>query len=379
MSDLKPSTKFHIGDLVRVKHGVADIDYPDIPMGGWVGRISEVGGGSCLIRWSTETLENVHPVYRNRCERDGGDFRQYWVNVTDLEPAPIEPLEMEQPTAIVTRPLSPDNQQDRICVVFGLTSDDLLPCHSEATELTYLYYLKRNLTFPFPARCFDPIENRKRDVTVTGFCDDLPLEDGFRVVCEVLDGGKKGRMPLSKLEVEPGNPNYQMVDDYIAWLSIPPRRGRRKSPTTTIGRRLGRGRWRASVESTHRRRQMAKCKPKNWIEGRWFIESMTEWDRDYIDEEVRGYFEFDTKDSGDFQFAYVQGQIDYRLGERDGKTAVEFSWDGHAEMDAAQGRGWLVQEGDKLKGMFYFHDSDESGIVLKREPEKKRPSPRKRK
>jgi hypothetical protein len=114
---------------------------------------------------------------------------------------------------------------------------------------------------------------------------------------------------------------------------------------------------------------MAESKPKNWVAGRWLIESMTEWDRDFIDEEVRGYFEFDAKDSGDFQFGYVQGQIDYRLGERDGKPTVEFSWDGHDEMEAEQGRGWLVLDGDELKGMFYIHLGDESGIVLKRAKE----------
>lgn len=65
----------------------------------------------------------------------------------------------------------------------------------------------------------------------------------------------------------------------------------------------------------------------------------------------------------------MQGQIDYHLGERDGKPAVEFSWDGNDEMDPAQGRGWLVLEGDALKGMFYFHLGDESGIVLKRAKE----------
>ena len=36
-----------------------------------------------------------------------------------------------------------------------------------------------------------------------------------------------------------------------------------------------------------------------------------------------------------------------------------------------RGRGWLVLEGDELKGMVYTHFGDESGIVLKREPEKK--------
>ena len=84
---------------------------------------------------------------------------------------------------------------------------------------------------------------------------------------------------------------------------------------------------------------MGKAKPKNWAVGRWLIESMDQWDRDFIDEEVRGYFEFDAKDSGDFQFGYVHGHIDYRLGERDGKPAVEFTWDGNDEMDPAQGRG----------------------------------------
>ena len=121
---------------------------------------------------------------------------------------------------------------------------------------------------------------------------------------------------------------------------------------------------------------MAKAKPKNWVTGRWLIESMDQWDRVFIDEVVRGCVEFDARGSGHFQFGYVQGQIDYRTGEKDGKPAVEFSWDGHDEMDPAQGRGWLVLEGDELKGMLYIHLGDESGIVLKREPEKK---PRKQK
>jgi hypothetical protein len=103
---------------------------------------------------------------------------------------------------------------------------------------------------------------------------------------------------------------------------------------------------------------------------------MDQWDRDYIDVEVRGYFEFDAKHSGDFHFGYVQGQIDYRLVERGGKPTVEFTWEGNDEMDPAEGRGWLVLDGDELKGMIFFHQGDESGIVLKREPEKK---PKKRK
>src|SRR5271165_5123292 len=122
MSEDKPSPHLRVGDLVRVKHGVVGVDYPDIPLGGWVGTVAEVEEGKYLIRWSIETLDNVHPIYLTRCERDDVDFETYWVNAEDLEPASSEPLNMEQPTAIVARPLSIDNQDDRICMVFGLTS-----------------------------------------------------------------------------------------------------------------------------------------------------------------------------------------------------------------------------------------------------------------
>ncbi len=54
------------------------------------------------------------------------------------------------------------------------------------------------------------------------------------------------------------------------------------------------------------------------------------------------------------------------LGERDGKPAVEFTWDGHDEMDPAQGRGWMVLDGNELTGRLFIHLGDDSGIVLNR-------------
>ena len=56
-------------------------------------------------------------------------------------------------------------------------------------------------------------------------CDDFPIDDGFGVICEVLDGGEKRQIPLSELKVEPGSPNYQMVDDYITWFVNSPEDG----------------------------------------------------------------------------------------------------------------------------------------------------------
>ena len=57
-------------------------------------------------------------------------------------------------------------------------------------------------------------------------------------------------------------------------------------------------------------------KAKNWALGCWSINTMSMWDKDYIDEEVPGYFEFGPNDLGSFQFGYVQGDVDYRMTER---------------------------------------------------------------
>jgi hypothetical protein len=125
---------------------------------------------------------------------------------------------------------------------------------------------------------------------------------------------------------------------------------------------------------------MGKAKSKNWALGRWSIDSMSMWDRNYIDEEVPGCFEFGPDGLGSFQFGYVQGDVDYRVTERSDKPAVEFSFEGGDGADGTPctGRGWMTLDGETLKGMFFFHRGDESEIELTRMPEKKA-KPRKRK
>jgi hypothetical protein len=107
------------------------------------------------------------------------------------------------------------------------------------------------------------------------------------------------------------------------------------------------------------------------LTGHWSITSMSMWDDDYINEEVPGFFDFRAKNLGSFHFGYVQGETDYRVTQRDGKPAVEFSFMGFdaGGGDECSGRGWLVLEGDTLTGMFFFHCGDESDIVLKRAAE----------
>jgi hypothetical protein len=109
-----------------------------------------------------------------------------------------------------------------------------------------------------------------------------------------------------------------------------------------------------------------KSKIKNPIAGRWRITWMDQWDQEFVDAEVEGFFEFGPNNSGSFQFGYVQGDIDYRPGIREGKPSVEFSFEGHDEMDPAQGRGWAVLDGGEIDGMIFFHRGDESAFKAKR-------------
>jgi hypothetical protein len=105
-----------------------------------------------------------------------------------------------------------------------------------------------------------------------------------------------------------------------------------------------------------------KGKKGSGLVGRWRIVWMENWDQDFVDEEVEGFFEFDRDGSGEFQFGYVSGQVDYREVEQDGKPGVEFSWEGNDEMDPAQGRGWAVLDGDGIEGRIFFHRGDESAF-----------------
>lgn len=111
---------------------------------------------------------------------------------------------------------------------------------------------------------------------------------------------------------------------------------------------------------------MAKKKTtRSPFTGRWRIVSMTAWDVDYLDKEGHAFIEFDDRNAGEFGFGYVHGSMDCRLTTRDGELAVEWTWDGNDEMEAAQGRGWALVKGDELHGMIFFHGGDDSGFVAR--------------
>jgi hypothetical protein len=93
-----PFAKFKLGEKVRVRHGVRDTDYPDIPLGGWKGNVAEVHeDGMYTVEWNKETLASIHPVYKARCENDGLDFEQYGLGEGDLESDTGGPVGSKKP------------------------------------------------------------------------------------------------------------------------------------------------------------------------------------------------------------------------------------------------------------------------------------------
>ena len=88
---------------------------------------------------------------------------------------------------------------------------------------------------------------------------------------------------------------------------------------------------------------------------------MEQWDQDYIDLVVPGYFDFRKARTGDFQFGVVEGEIDYKIELTGEQQRLEFSWMGQSEYDPEAVRGWaVINDQNKLFGKIYFHMGDDS-------------------
>jgi hypothetical protein len=99
------------------------------------------------------------------------------------------------------------------------------------------------------------------------------------------------------------------------------------------------------------------------LTGRWRIVEMDLWDREAIDLLEPGFIEFAEDGTGQFGFIAVRGWMDCRPTERDGRTGVEFSWDGDDDGDQISGHGWAtVVDDGTLTGHLFIHMGDDSGF-----------------
>jgi len=220
------SPRFKLGDKVRVKYGVIDPDFPDIPLGGWTGTVTEVEQTddqiTYEIKWDKRTLGGMHPVYRKRCERDGLGLETMWLGEEDIEPDDGASVPIEQPTEIKTPPLSEKDQDDRVRMALGLTHDDPLPNVSPETLMTYYRYLAANLKFPFFTSYWaksGPFSSKKVFVPISRL--DPPVAEEFDEECPLygigIDQDEEIEFPLEVIELKKKDPNYRLISDYTYW------------------------------------------------------------------------------------------------------------------------------------------------------------------
>ena len=220
----RPAARFALGAKVRVKPGTSDPDFSDIPLGGWAGTIKEVDQRSApptyLVEWDRRTLDQMHSVYRKRCERDGLELESMWLGENDIEPDSGEPSVIEQPTSIITRPLNEKNQDDRVRIALWQTSDDPLPKVDDDTLRAYHRYLAAHLMIPFEAK-WEREHGPRQTINVISLGDaedDAWPDEMYGLLCGARAEGRLIHVPLAECEAKKGSANRQLLKDYAYWF-----------------------------------------------------------------------------------------------------------------------------------------------------------------
>lgn len=97
--------------------------------------------------------------------------------------------------------------------------------------------------------------------------------------------------------------------------------------------------------------------------GKWRIDEMEQWDKEFIDLVVPGLITIKKDATGTFQFCAVQGEMDFRIQNFNGIERLLFSWQGNDDCDEAAGMGWLEVDGKRMNGWLQFHMGDDSSFT----------------
>src|SRR4051812_37355357 len=212
--------RFKVGDKVRVRPGVNDPDFPDMPLGGWTGTVTEIieheGQINCVFKLDERTLASLHPIYKRRSEIDGLDYEFMGLGQEDFEPDDGVPVPIEQPTSIVPRPLTTNDPDGRVRKVFGLTSDELLPEVNEENQHAFARHLLAHLTLPFRAQYRPGSRQSSRKpvrLTVTGLydLDAYEVEERYGLIGVGKGPGGTVEFPLAEIEGIENETNRRLV------------------------------------------------------------------------------------------------------------------------------------------------------------------------
>jgi hypothetical protein len=222
------ASRFPVGSRVRVKPGVTVPDFEDIPLGGWAGAVTEVdqrGPTTYQIEWDRHTMENMHPAFRGRCDREGLGVESMWLGENDLVPDDGSPPTIERPTALKSRPLDLNDGEDRVRALFGVRArDEPIPRVGLETLRRFHGYLAEHLAFPFEGQLSDPIGPHRdtrsplsviRLLDVDTYCP----EEMYGLIVKAKQNGKRIELPLEWIDVKEDSPHSQLLGDYRFWMA----------------------------------------------------------------------------------------------------------------------------------------------------------------
>ena len=98
-----------------------------------------------------------------------------------------------------------------------------MPDVDEEMLLLYHKHLAQNLSFPFEAEYsseYGPLRFSLRRLTVLGLVDpdSYHCDEDHGLVCQARQRKQVVELPLAEVEVEEGEPNHQLIDDYSYWF-----------------------------------------------------------------------------------------------------------------------------------------------------------------
>ena len=108
---------------------------------------------------------------------------------------------------------------------------------------------------------------------------------------------------------------------------------------------------------------------KRLLIGVWRIVDTELWDLDDLDLLEPAHLTLEPDGLGALRLLAIEADLDYRIVERDGRPAVEFSFDGSDEGYRISGRGWAILHGEQLRGRIFLHRGDDSGFTASRREE----------
>jgi hypothetical protein len=239
-----PRPKFSAGNLIQVNDDVMDYDWGNLPIGGWVGKITEIhrekDGPKYDVDWSDETMKKCHPIYEKLANLEDLNFGTYCrLDEDKIHAFTGGKVMLVNPDPNVVshytdRPLDPDDKDDRIRMIFGTHPLDWFPTLGEDEETDtqllkrYYDYLSELLALPFEAKYIQRGGGRtisERAFTVKSLINPDTIKPEGRnesdgLFCFGLDPvGNMLEVPLRKIYCDT-MPHEQLLDDYREWMCV---------------------------------------------------------------------------------------------------------------------------------------------------------------